>query len=75
VKVFSDGWAVRANITPSKASQPGPHILVRSFGRFDEITDLVENASRDASPSLVRCGQLTRPWVSVRPVQRDIWSR
>jgi hypothetical protein len=31
--------------TPSMARQPSPHLLVRSFDRFDEITDLVENAS------------------------------
>jgi hypothetical protein len=35
----------RARMTPSLASQPCPHIHVRSFGRFDEITDLVENSS------------------------------
>jgi hypothetical protein len=32
-------------ITPSMASQPSPHFRVRSFVRFDEITDLAENAS------------------------------
>jgi hypothetical protein len=33
------------NATPSVASLPIPPIQGRSFGRFDEITDLVENAS------------------------------
>jgi hypothetical protein len=32
-------------MTPSVANQPCPHIHVRSFGWFDEITDLVEKAS------------------------------
>ena len=31
--------------TPSMASQPSRHIPVPSFGRFDEITYLVENAA------------------------------
>jgi hypothetical protein len=39
------GRAVRANMTPSMASQPSPHFPVRAFGRFDEITDLVDNAA------------------------------
>jgi hypothetical protein len=34
-----------ARMTPSLASQPCPHIHVWLFGRFDEITDLIENAS------------------------------
>jgi hypothetical protein len=32
-------------MTPSLANLPGPAIHGRSFGRFDEITDFVENAS------------------------------
>jgi hypothetical protein len=35
----------RARVTPSLANQPCPHIHVWSFGRFDEITDLVDKAS------------------------------
>jgi hypothetical protein len=31
--------------TPSLAGQTSRHILVPSFGRFDEITDLVEKTS------------------------------
>jgi hypothetical protein len=31
-----------ARTTPSVANLPCPHIHVRSLGRFDEITDLVE---------------------------------
>jgi hypothetical protein len=46
IRVFSVGRAVR----PADASHPAPlrsslHIHVQSFGRFDEITDLVENAA------------------------------
>jgi hypothetical protein len=33
------------NSTPSMASLPCPTIPGRAFGRFDEITDLVEKAS------------------------------
>jgi hypothetical protein len=58
-----------ADITPSAASRPSPVIHDRSFVRFDEILDLVENGirphprpapasqargpDRDASPSMV----------------------
>jgi hypothetical protein len=39
-------WPGRSgNTTPSMASRPSPPIHGRSFGRFDEITHLVENAS------------------------------
>jgi hypothetical protein len=65
------GRAVRVYVTPSVANLPSPPIHGRSFGRFDEITDLVEEASaltlarrrraRRASPTatlqlLPRCG-------------------
>jgi hypothetical protein len=46
--------------TPSLASQPGRHIHVQSFDRFDEITYLVEK-----TPGLTRHHLLRRPDVDV----------
>jgi hypothetical protein len=51
----------RARMTPSVANQPCPHIHVRSFGRFDEITDLVENASALTLACVAKsCGKYDR---------------
>jgi hypothetical protein len=51
--------------TPSLASLPSPHIPVRSFGRFDEITYLVENSSC----LTLHASRLTRGVVGANQIQ------
>jgi len=68
-----------AFITPSVANLPSPHIHVQSFGRFDEITDLVEETSaltlarrrrvRRASPTRLPG---SRPKPAVDPLSRPV---
>jgi|ERR1022692_1055207 hypothetical protein len=55
------GLFVPQRFTVPAPLRPGPHIPVWAFGRFDEITDLVEKASDLTLPDfrsqrpLIRC--------------------